>query len=82
MREGEKGKGSVSVRALPRKPGVGGLGCLHERVDAGRCPRWSASWQPQVAKNLADHCGIFNGREDGQGIKDKRIKGSSIKGSR
>ena len=22
---------------------------------------------PQVAQNLADHCGVFNGGEDGQG---------------
>jgi len=64
---GELGKGDLSAQNLNRTSEGGSLGCLEEFVDAGRCPRWSASWQPQVAKNLADHCGIFNGREDGQG---------------
>ena len=63
VREGELGKGSVSAQALNRKPG--GLGCLQERVEASRGSGWRAGG-PQVAQNLADHGGVFNGGEDGQ----------------
>jgi len=44
-----------------------GLGCLEEFVDAGRGFWWGTGGQAQVAQNLADYCGVFNGGEDGQG---------------
>ena len=43
-----------------------GLGCLHERVEASRGFWWGTGGQAQVAENLADDRGIFNGREDSQ----------------
>ena len=44
----------------------GGLGCLQERVEAGRGPWWGAGGQPQVAQNLDDHGGIFDGGQERQ----------------
>jgi len=46
---------------------VEGSSCLEERVEAGRGFGWGAGRQAQVAQNLADHCGVFKGGEDGQG---------------
>ena len=44
----------------------GSLGCLHERVEAGRGAWWGSARQAQVRENLDDHGGIFDRREDGQ----------------
>ena len=63
---GEKGKGSVSAQELNRNSG-GRLGCLQERVEAGWGFWWRAGGQPQVREHFADHRGIVNGGEDGQG---------------
>ncbi len=63
---GAMGKGGVSAQKLNRNP-VGRLGCLQECVEAGRGSGWRTGRYPQVAENLADHCGVFNGGEDGQG---------------
>ncbi len=60
------GKGDLSAQALNRNP-VGGLGCLEECVEAGRSLWWGAGGQAEVAQNLADHGGVVNGGEDGQG---------------
>ena len=43
------GKGSVSARALSRNSGRR-LGCLHERVEAGRGLWWGTCGQAQVRK--------------------------------
>ncbi len=53
-----------------------GLGCLEEFVDAGQCPRWSTRGQTQEGENLGNHCGIFNGRDEGQGARALRIGGN------
>ena len=58
-------KGGVSVRAPNRNPG-GSLGCLHERVEAGRGSWWGSARQAQVRENLDDHRRILDRREDGQ----------------
>ncbi len=63
---GAMGKGSLSAQALNRKPG-GRLGCLQERVEAGRGLWWSAGGQAQVRENLDDHGGIFDSRQERQG---------------
>jgi len=46
---------------------VEGSSCLEACVEAGRSFWWGAGGQAEVAQNLADHGGIFNGGEDGQG---------------
>ena len=43
-----------------------GSSCLEECIEAGRGFWWRASRQAQVAQNLDDHRGLFNGRQDGQ----------------
>jgi len=45
----------------------GGLGRLHEPVEASRGAGWRARGQAQVRENLGNHGGIFDRREDGQG---------------
>ena len=52
-----------------------GLGCLQELVEAGRGPRWSAGGQVQMAKNLDNHCGIFNGGNERHGATALRTGG-------
>ena len=48
---------------------VGGLGCLEACVEAGRSFWWGAGGQAQMAENLDDHRGIFNGRpEQAEGV--------------
>jgi len=66
--------GSVGAKPEPdfRR---GSLGCLEECVEARGCPGWRASGQAQVAKNLADDRGIFNGRQDDQGAAALRTGG-------
>ena len=39
---------------------------MPERVEAGRGSWWGASRQAQVAENLDDDRGVFNGRKEGQ----------------
>jgi len=44
-----------------------GLGCLHERGEAGRGSWWGAGGQTQVRENFGDHRGLFDSRKDDQG---------------
>ena len=46
---------------------MGRLGCLQERVEAGRGSWWGAGRQAQVTRNLDDHRRIFNGGKKGHG---------------
>lgn len=57
-------RGSVGSKTEPES--WEGLGCLQERVEAGRDFWWGTGGQAQVAENLDDDRGIFNGRQDGQ----------------
>ena len=61
----EPGTGSLSVRAANRNSG-GGLGGLHECVEAGRRSWWGTAGQAEVGENLDDHGGILDGCQDGQ----------------
>ncbi len=54
------------------EPESGGLGCLQERVEAGWGSWWGPGGQAQVAQNLADHRGLFNGGDDRQGAATVR----------
>ncbi len=55
-----------------------GLGCLEEFFDASRGFWWGTGGQAQVAENLDDDRGIFNGRQDGQRAAEKRGMGLSL----
>ena len=70
----ELDKESLSARDVNRHPRRR-LRCWQERVEAGRGFWWGAGGQAQVAQNLADHWGIFNGGEDGQGAAARRAGG-------
>ena len=63
---GNWAKGSVGSGTEPEFRG-GGLGRLHEPVEASRGAGWRARGQAQVGENLDDHGGIFNGRDERQG---------------
>ncbi len=65
VRAGEIGKGDLSAPGT-EPDSEGALGCLEECVDAGRGSWWRTGGQAQVAQNLADDCGVFNGGKDGQ----------------
>ena len=59
------GKGGVSAQKLNRS--WEGLGCLQERVEAGRGAWWGSGRQAQVGENLDDDGRIFDGRQERQG---------------
>jgi len=62
----------------PEPESRGGVGCLHERVEAGWGRWWGAGGPPQVGENLADHCGIVNGGEERQRAATLRTDGHKI----
>ncbi len=64
-----------SVGSKPEPESWEGLGCLPERVEAGRGAWWSAGRQAQVGENLDDHRGIFDSRKVGQGAGALRTGG-------
>ena len=61
----ELDKESLSARDVNRHPSRR-LRCWQERVETGRGAWWRAGGPTQVAQNLGNHGGIFDGGDDGQ----------------